>query len=458
MDPLKPNILAVDDELGMRDSYRVLLSDNYNLYLASGGKEALDTIKKETIDLVLLDLKLPDVDGLEVLNKIKEYDYSIDVILVTAYGTIKNAVEAMKVGAYDYFVKPIDAMEVSEVLNRCFERKKLSREVLYLRDEVNRHHRFGDVVTQNKEMLEILNMVSQVADKNVNVLIQGESGTGKEIVARAIHQKSNRADKPFVVMNCAAVPDNLLESELFGHERGAFTGAVSQRTGKLEMANGGTFFLDEIGSMKNELQAKLLRVLQHREFERVGGNKTLRVDVRFIAATNSDLKGLVAEDLFREDLYYRLNVVSLNLPPLRNRKEDISELMSYFLKKYKQKFNSRITGFSPGIVQVMRNYHWPGNVRELENVIERAIAICRGDVIGIGDLPLDIFQGNEEPLASLDNKEFNFFRTMRKFEQQIILAVLEKTKWNQVQAAEVLGIHRNTLLKKIKKLGLRETP
>ena len=458
MDPLKPIILAVDDEQGMRESYEVLLADNYNLLLACDGQEATKIIKNENVDLVLLDLKLPDIDGLELLQQIKEHDQSIDVMLVTAYGTIKNAVDAMKIGAYDYFVKPIDALEISEVLNRFFEQKRLSREVLYLRDEVSRHHQFDEIVTQNKEMLQVLDLVTRVADKNVNVLIQGESGTGKELVARAIHQKSNRQSKPFVVLNCAAVPDTLLESELFGHERGAFTGAVSQRIGKLEFANGGVLFLDEIGSMKIELQAKLLRVLQHREFERVGGTKTIKVDVRFIAATNSELKRLVENDLFREDLYYRLNVISFSLPPLRNRTEDVATLMNYFLNKYNQKFNISISGFSPGIVQIMKNYHWPGNIRELENVIERALATCEGDKIGIEDLPLDLFVGNEKPIEPIQEKDFNLFNSVGKFEQQLLLTVLEKTKWNQAQAAEILGVHRNTLLKKIKKFGLREKP
>lgn len=458
MDLLKQNILAIDDEQGMRESYMALLSDDYNLFLACDGGEAIEILNREMVDLVLLDLKLPDMDGLELFRKIKEYDLSIDIILVTAYGTIKSAVDAMKMGAYDYFIKPIDATEVTEVLKRCFERKKLSKEIIYLRDEVSRHQRFGDIVTQSREMLEILDMVSRLADKDVNVLIQGESGTGKELVARAIHEKNDGAGKPFVVLNCAAIPDTLLESELFGHERGAFTGAVSRRIGKLELANGGTLFLDEIGSMKIELQAKLLRVLQHREFERVGATKTIKVDVRFLAATNNDLKKLVGEDLFREDLYYRLNVVSLQLPPLRNRKEDIPLLMSYFLEKYKRKFDSAVTRFSPGIVQIMKNYHWPGNIRELENVIERALAICKGDVIGIEDLPLDLFVGNGKPSEELKKKGFNLITSVERFEQQLLLSVLEKCKWNQVQAAETLGIHRNTILKKIKKYGLREKP
>lgn len=458
MDALKPNILAVDDELGMRESYKVLLSEDYNLTLASDGRETLEIVKSENVDLVLLDLKLADMDGLEVLRKIKEYEHSIDVMLVTGYGTIKNAVEAMKMGAYDYFVKPVDALKMSEVLKRFFEGKRLSKELLYLRDEVSRHHQFDEIITQNREMLQILEIVTRVADKDVTVLIQGESGTGKELVARAVHRGGHRCNKPFVVLNCAAVPDSLLESELFGHERGAFTGAVSQRIGRLEMANGGTIFLDEIGSMKIELQAKLLRVLQHREFERVGGIKTIKVDVRFLAATNSDLRRLVEQGLFREDLYYRLYVVPLDLPPLRNRKDDIPLLMSFFLKKYDQKFNRSVSGFSQGIVQIMKNYDWPGNIRELENVIERALAISRGDKIGVEDLPLDLFVGNEKPLEAVENKNFDYFSTVKKFEQQLLLTVLEKTRWNQAQAAEILGIHRNTLLKKINKFSLREIP
>jgi two-component system response regulator AtoC len=345
--------------------------------------------------------------------------------------------------------------EVLSLLWRTLERQNLVREVLYLRAEVDRHQDMGNIVGQNETMRQIYDLVCRVADTNATVLVSGESGTGKELIARAIHQQSQRRSKPFVAMNCAAISESLVESELFGHERGAFTGAVEKHLGKFELAHTGVLFLDEIGSLRLDMQAKLLRVLQEREFERVGGSKTVRIDVRIVAASNEDLKQLVADKGFREDLFYRLNVVPVHVPPLRERKDDISLLAKHFLAKYNKAFNRHIRGISPAALSLLNHYHWPGNVRELENVIERLVAISNHEVIGLDDLPLDLVSGRDNAAYVIFTSGAGLREAKADFERHYILKALEKSRWNQTEAAKGLGVHRNTLLGKMESLHIR---
>lgn len=329
------------------------------------------------------------------------------------------------------------------------------KEVLYLRSEMEGYHPFVDIVGRDEKMLEIFELIKRVADSDATVLITGESGTGKELIARAIHQHSHRAQKPFVAVNCTAIPENLIESELFGHERGAFTGAVQRRIGKFELAHHGTLFLDEIGSMRLDMQTKLLRALQEREIERVGGERTLKVDVRVVAATNADLRELVKARTFRDDLYYRLNVIPIYVPPLRERPTDIPLLVHYFLEKYNRQFNRHVRGFSPAAMEVLQAYHWPGNVRELENIVERLVVISNHEIIQQRELPLDLQSTQTHFVDALDEEECDLRKAVQQFEREYIRRVLEKTRWNQTAAARILGIHRNTLLGKIEQLDLR---
>ncbi len=343
---LQPSILIIEDDSSLLVTYTALLEDQLRIYTAESGEKGLKRFQQEDINIILLDLRLPDMDGMEVLRRAKIIDENVDVIVIAGNNSIRTAVDAIKLGAYDYIVKPL--------------------------------------------MCQIYDLICKVADTNATVLIGGESGTGKELIARAVHQQSQRRSKPFVAVNCAAISKNLIESELFGHERGAFTGAVEKHIGKFELANTGVLFLDEIGSLRLEMQAKLLRVLQEREFERVGGTKTIRIDVRIVAASNENLFEMVKAKSFREDLYYRLNVIQIQVPPLRERKGDIPLLIDHFLVKYNQEFNRKVQGFNQAAMQAIMHYHWPGNVRELENVIERLVAINTDGVLHLEDLPMDL--------------------------------------------------------------------
>lgn len=448
----RPAILVVDDELPVRESFKIILSDDYEVLFAETGIEALELIRKFKIDLVLLDIRLPGLDGIDVLRNIRNFDDTIDIIMVTAVNDVSTAVQAIKLGAIDYITKPFDPDEILILLNRMFDKQKLQKEVRYLRSELQRQLSFGEIIGKNQKMLEIYDLISNVSQTSATVLINGESGTGKELIARAIHLRSPRANMPFVPVNCAAIPDNLMESELFGHERGAFTGAIQKKIGKFEIANGGTIFLDEIGNLKIDLQAKLLRVLQEKEFERLGGIKCIPVDVRIIAASNVDLKKSVAEKNFREDLFYRLNVVPIYLPPLRERKDDIPLLVENFLEKYNKEFNKKIKGFSRSALSMMQNYNWPGNIRELENMVERLIALCKKDYITSEDLPMDIFVNG----LGKDSEEVLTLRKARQeFDRQFVLRVMQNVNFNQTSAAKLLGIHRNTLMLMLNKLGIK---
>jgi two-component system response regulator AtoC len=451
----KPLVLAVDDEPGVLEAYKVILEDTCEVRSALDGAAALKLLSREDIHLVLLDLRLPDMEGLEVLLRIKEMDEHIGVIVVTAIGDVKTAVRAMQAGASEYLVKPFDIESLQAGVSRTLERQALLKEVLYLRSEVEEYHAFVDIVGRDEHMLEIFDLIGRVADSDATVLITGESGTGKELIARAIHQQSHRAQRPFVAVNCTAIPEQLIESELFGHERGAFTGAVQRRIGKFELAHTGTLFLDEIGSMRLDMQTKLLRALQEREIERVGGERTIKVDVRIVAATNADLRELVKEKAFRDDLYYRLNVIPVYVPPLRARREDIPLLVRYFLDKYNRQFNRHLRGFSLAAMEALQAYDWPGNVRELENIVERLVVISKHDTVQLRELPLDLQSSHTPLIEQLDEQGYDLRKAVQQFEREYIRRVLEKTHWNQTAAARMLGIHRNTLLGKIEQLDLR---
>ena len=365
---LRPVILVVDDEPGLRESFRLILDDDYEVVDVPDGPAALDVLRSAQVDLVLLDIRLPGMDGIEVLERIKALDESVEVILVTAVKTVRTAVAAMKLGAFDYLTKPFEEDELLSLVRRALERRSLEREVVYLRSELERRHDFDEIVGQHPEVQKLFRLVSHVARTSTTVLITGESGTGKELIARAIHRQSPRRDKPFVAVNPAAIADTLIESELFGHEKGAFTGAFQRKLGRFELAQGGTLFLDEIATLRPELQAKLLRVLQEREIERVGSGRAIKIDVRIIAATNVDLTEAVARGGFRGDLYYRLNVVHLAVPPLRARREDISALVEHFIEQVCADNDRRVKKVASGAMTLLMQHDWPGNVRELKNV------------------------------------------------------------------------------------------
>jgi two-component system response regulator AtoC len=454
---VQPSVLIIDDDSSLLESYTVLLEDEFQVYTAQTGEAGLELLKQEDISVILLDIRLPGMDGIEVLREAKAVDENVDVIMITAVKNVRVAVEAIKLGAYDYLVKPFEIDEVFSLLRRTLERQNLMREVLYLRSEVDRHQNMGNIVGRSAKMRQIYDLIRRVADTNATVLIRGESGTGKELIARAIHQQSQRRMKPFVAVNCAAISEHLIESELFGHERGAFTGAVEKRFGKFELANTGVLFLDEIGSLRLDLQAKLLRVLQEREFERVGGSKTIRVDVRIVAASNQDLKQMVDEHTFREDLFYRLNVVPIHVPPLRERQEDIPLLIENFLARYNNAFRRHVQGFTTAALAVLCDYHWPGNVRELENVVERLVAISSSGMLGIEDLPLDLVTVRHKVVDDIFTRGSDLRQAKAEFERHYILRALEKSRWNQTEAAKWLGIHRNTLLGKMEALHIRPT-
>jgi len=452
-----PNILVVDDEISVIESFKQLLEGEYRVLSATNGQEALEKVEKENLDIILLDIRMPGMDGMEVLRRIGEMDGSeADVIMVTAVNTMKTAIEAMKLGAYDYITKPFDVDEVLVSINKALEKRRLKRELCYLRSEVAKPAKFDNIIGTSEKMRQIYEIVSEMSKNDATVLISGESGTGKELIARAIHFNGLRKDKPFIAVDCASIPENLLESELFGHEKGAFTDATSQKVGRFELANQGTLFLDEIGNLRLDMQGKILRALQEREIQRVGGVKTIKIDVRIISATNVDLKRAIKDGKFREDLYYRLNVVPIELPPLRERKEDIPVLVEYFLAIFNREFGRSIKDMTPEAMEFLLNYRWPGNVRELRNVIERLVALTKEDVISHRRLPLDI-------LISVDTGKANIANGMllrearEQFEKQFILRILERVNWNQTEAAKLLGVHRNTLTLKMQNLRIKKT-
>jgi DNA-binding NtrC family response regulator len=450
----RPVVLVVDDDPGVRESFRLILEDHYDVTDVPDGPAALDVVRASAVDLVLLDIRLPGMDGIEVLERIKTLDEGIEVILVTAVKTVRTAVAAMKLGAFDYLTKPFEEDELLSLSRRALERRALEREVAFLRSELARVHDADEIVGRHPAIEKLHGLIAQVARTPTTVLITGESGTGKELVARAIHHQGPRREGPFIAVNPAAIAETLIESDLFGHERGAFTGAHQRKLGKFEMAQGGTLFLDEIGTLRAELQAKLLRVLQQREIERVGGTRPVKIDVRFIAATNTNLKEAVGSGAFREDLYYRLNVVPVVVPPLRERIQDVPLLVEHFIRRDNRRFHKRVEGLSPEALAALNAYRWPGNVRELENVVERCVVLAEGPIIQLNDLPLDVSLPQQATkVRAAEALPLN--EATDQFEQQIVLRVLERVGWNLTEAGRILEIHRNSLRVKLARWGIR---
>lgn len=449
----KVTILIVDDEENILEFLNEALKDEYLIIKAKNGKEALKKVSEFYPDVVLMDYKMPGMDGMEAFLKIKEIDKDLPVILMTAYGTSSIAIQAMKEGAYDYVTKPLDLDEIRVTLKRAIELKKLSEKIKKKEVVYEGEFQAEGLIGKSQVMQEVYKQIGRAASSDVTVLILGESGTGKELVAKSIYKNSSRRDKPFITVNCAAIPEGLLESELFGHEKGAFTDAKERHIGKFEQAKDGTIFLDEIGDMSLPLQAKILRVLQERSFERVGGTETIYTNARIIAATNKNLLKLVEERKFREDLYYRLNVFTITLPPLRDRKEDIPDLVEYFIFKYSHKYQKVVTGVDPQVMEIFMNYSWPGNVRELENAIAHAIVVSHGQIILKDSLPQTIL-GNKKVEVSSNNlingeiKPLN--EVVAQVEKDMIIKALKQCKGNKTKAAKLLGISRKSLFNKIR--------
>jgi DNA-binding NtrC family response regulator len=467
-------ILIVDDDKSIRYSLKRIFEGKYSILTAQNGEEALNRVKENPPDLVIMDIKMPGRSGIEVLKEVKSIDPKSLVVLMTAYGTTETAIEAMKYGAFDYILKPFPIPQIKELVEKALALRKLMKgEVTYapLAAPEGEEER---IVGISPKMQEIYKMIGQVAPSNVTVLLRGESGTGKELIARAIYHHSLRSDQLFLPVNCAAIPDTLLESELFGHEKGAFTGASIRRIGKLEQCQGGTVFLDEIGDMSLSTQAKLLRVLQEKSFERLGGMDTVKVDIRFIVATNKDLEEAISSGKFREDLYYRLNVVSLTIPPLRERREDIPELVSYFLKKFNRELKKGIVGITPAALGKMASYGWPGNVRQLENILKRTMVLCQGEWILEDQLFFERGAEKREAEEELSKKNVEglldgLFEELSNapatsqeldmisnLERGLIFRALQKTKGNQLKAAILLGIHRSTLRGKMERYNIKK--
>lgn len=450
-------ILVVDDEPLMRVTIAdALTGEGYTVSVAERGETGFALLGQDHWDIVITDLRLPDMEGMAILKEAKGRNPQTDVILITAYGSIDSAVMAMKEGASDYLTKPFSMDELLLVVKRLLRMRALEEENRALQERVEERYGLEGLVGRSPAMLKIYDLIQTISQTDTTVLIQGESGTGKELVANAIHLQSPRRKGPFIKVNCAALPEALLEAELFGHERGAFTGAIRQRKGRFEMAGGGTLFLDEIGDISPVVQVKLLRVLQEREFERVGGNETISVDVRLICATQKDLKEEVRKGVFREDLYYRLNVVPLVIPPLRERREDIPALVEHFVRKFSQKMKKEIVGLSGEAESLLLRYAFPGNIRELENMLERAVALIKGRVIQTQDLPEEVcgHPSSSQALCEKIQGAKPLAEAVSLFEREYIQSVLEKTKGKKGQAAEILGISRKTLWEKIKELEI----
>jgi len=443
-------ILVVDDEATQRELVcGYLKKQGFEVFSAPSAERALELFRREPVELILTDQRMPNLSGLDLLKAAQAINPETSVIVMTAYGNIESAVAAMKAGAADYLTKPLHLEELLQKIQRIRERCRLYEENRELREELKERHRIEGIIGESGQMLEVISLVQRVAPSEATVLIRGESGTGKELIAKAIHYASPRAARPLVRINCAALPENLLESELFGHERGAFTGAIAARKGRFELADGGTLFLDEIGDLPLHLQAKLLRVLQEREFERVGSSQTLKVNVRVLSATNRDLDAMIRSGRFREELYYRLNVVTLLLPPLRERRQDLPALMEHFLKHFAAKNGKTIRGFSQAARQALLRYDYPGNVRELENLIERAVVLTRDDVVGRGDLPLTLEESEERT-----EQETQLTAAVEGLERRMIKDALARADAIQTRAAEFLGITERALRYKLKKYGL----
>lgn len=450
-------ILVVDDDGVARELLAdALKKEGYEVEAFSSGEEAIERGRRGQVDLVLTDLKMGTVDGLTVLREFKRFSPDTSIVLLTSFGSLEGAIEAIKQGAYDYLAKPFKKEEIKLVVQRSLDHSQLVRENARYRDELKEREDWSPLVGSSPAMLEVYKLVARVSEGRSTVLLQGESGTGKELIARAIHANSPRREKPFIPVNCGALPDTLLESEMFGYEKGAFTGAVGTKAGLFEAANGGTLFLDEIGDLSPALQVKLLRVMQDQEVRRVGGTTSLKVDVRIIVATNRDLEQFVKEGKFRDDLYYRLNVVRITLPTLAERKEDIPMLAHHFLQKYAGGSARAVRGFLPDTMALLKQYRWPGNVRELENAIERAVSLSHGPLLTPDDLPAALRQSGSQvgDKTEVNDQHDEVCLTLEEVEKRHLIRVLKETKGNKVRAAKILGIDRRTLYRMAERFGL----
>jgi len=437
----EPRVLVVDDEKSMRELLAITLErQGYEVSVAEDGEVAIEAVRRDGFDVIITDLRMPNADGLQVLRAAKEHTPETVVIVITAVGSTETAVEAMKLGAYDYITKPFKLDEIHLIIRRALERKRLRDENLYLRKQLETQHRFDNIVGKSARMAEIFDTIRKIADSPSTVMVSGESGTGKELVARAIHFNSQRRSKPFVSVNCGAIPEALMESELFGHVKGAFTGAVANKVGLFSAAEAGTLFLDEITEIPTLLQVKLLRAIQEREVRRVGDTRDLRVDVRLIAASNRELEQAVSEGVLREDLFYRLNVIPIHLPPLRERREDIALLVAHFLQKFGRQLNKDVRGVTPEALAILERYHWPGNIRELENVLERAIVLGGGEVLGADALPESVRR--ERPMKALEvelpEDGMDLEATLDALERRYLQRALDRSGGVQTKAAELL--------------------
>ncbi len=450
---LKYQILIADDEPSITVGLSELLElEGYETATVNDGKDALKQIEEKTFDIALLDLVMPGLDGLQILNAIKQAGLSTTVIMISGKGNTETTVKAIKAGAYDYLDKPVDPNRLRTIIAKALEHQSLLRKNNELEQKVRSLSRYGDMVGQDEKIHEVYHLIEAVADTSANVLITGESGTGKELVARAIHKKSSRVEGPFIAINCSAFPRELLENELFGHEKGAFTGALKEKPGCFEMADGGTLFLDEIGEMPADTQIKLLRVLEEMSFRRLGGLKEIKVDVRVVAATNRDIQKAIKEGLLREDIYFRLSVMEIELPSLRERMSDLLPLINEFLKIFNDRNNKEVKGFSPECLEVLRKHHWPGNIRELKNLVERTVILCEGDTIELKHFPKHIFTATQKE----SGESIELGRELHEIEKDVIFKTLKMTRNNKTKAAQILGISLKTMHNKLNKYYIED--
>ena len=450
---MKAKILVVDDESSHRQMIKAVLSaEGYEIREAADGNQAVKAVEEKFHDLILMDIRMPGLSGIEALQKIKDISPGIPVIIMTAYASVNTAIDALKSGAYDYLTKPLDIEELKILVAKALQFQKLEQENIYLKEQLNNRFDFSSIIGRSPSMKQLFETMALVAPSEAGVLIVGESGTGKELIANAIHQNSSRAQRPFIKVNCAALPETLLESELFGHEKGAFTGATARKQGRFQLAHNSSILLDEIGEMSPTTQAKILRVLQEREFEPIGSTQTIRVDTRVIAATNKNLEEEIKKGRFREDLFYRINVVTIAVPPLRERREDIPLLADFFLKRFAEKNRRVINGFTPRAMDLFMRYDWSGNVRELENVVERAVIMARGEMITPMEFPKNLKELDVE--LKEPNLDLSPGRSLKEVEKEMILRTLAETDGNRTHAANILGISRRTLQLKLKEYGI----
>jgi len=449
-------ILVVDDEEIMRDVLSTLLAaENYSVDFAHNGAQALEKARESDYSVVLLDLMMPDMDGLQVLEQFRKMESNPVTVILTAFASIEKAVKATKLGAFDFITKPFKNDEILLAVKNAAEHRRLLEENLRLKKSLRERYNFKNIIGKSAAMQQVFDLIAQVAPRRSTILVQGDSGTGKELVAKAIHASSGRADAPFVAINCGNIPSDLLESEIFGHAKGAYTGATSSKKGLFEVADGGTLFLDEVATISLETQAKLLRVIQEREFRRLGGLENIKVDVRIIAATNRDLQAAVEQGTFRDDLYYRLNVIVIKLPPLQERSEDVPVLVDHFIKRYCEENEKELCVLEPSALEVLMDYHWPGNVRELENVIERAVVLAPGNVITADLFPKSLSHFLPDSQVKIPVDGLPLKERVTNYERSLILAALDHTDWNQKRAAELLSVNATTLSEKLKRLKIK---